>query len=100
MGTYRGLSEDHLFEMEYFSLQHAKLSTGEPALGREVALVTGAAGAIGSAIAEGLLEQGCHVALTDLPGAALDNIGAELKKMYGGGVITARSEEHTSELHS
>ena len=25
MGTYRGLSEDHLFEMEYFTLQHAKL---------------------------------------------------------------------------
>jgi rhamnose utilization protein RhaD (predicted bifunctional aldolase and dehydrogenase)/NAD(P)-dependent dehydrogenase (short-subunit alcohol dehydrogenase family) len=89
MGTYRGLSEDHLFEMEYFRLQHAKLRTGELPLGREVALVTGAAGAIGSAIAEGLLEQGCHVALTDLPGAALDNLGAELKKIDAERVTTA-----------
>ncbi len=89
MGTYRGLSEDHLFEMEYFSLQHAKLKTEEPSLGREVAVVTGAAGAIGSAIAEGLLEQGCHVALTDLPGAALENLGAELKKHFGERVMTA-----------
>ena len=89
MGSYRGLTEDHLFEMEYFSLQHAKLPADEPPLGREVALVTGAAGAIGSAIAEGLLEQGCHVALTDLPGAALDNLGEELKKHYGERVMTA-----------
>jgi len=89
MGSYRGLSEDHLFEMEYFSLQHAKLHTEEPPLGREVALVTGAAGAIGSAIAEGLLEQGCHVALTDLPGPALENLGAELKKHFGERVMTA-----------
>jgi len=89
MGTYRGLAEDHLFEVEYFTLQHAKLRTDEPPLGREVAIVTGAAGAIGSAIADGLLEQGCHVALTDLPGAALDNLGGELKKKYGERVITA-----------
>ena len=52
-------------------------------------LVTGAAGAIGSAIAEGLLEQGCHVALTDLPAAALDNLGEELKKNFGERVMTA-----------
>jgi NAD(P)-dependent dehydrogenase (short-subunit alcohol dehydrogenase family) len=89
MGTYQGLAEDHLFEVEYFTLQHAKLKTDEPPLGREVAVVTGAAGAIGSAIAEGLLEQGCQVALTDLPGAALDNLGEELKKAYGERVITA-----------
>jgi rhamnose utilization protein RhaD (predicted bifunctional aldolase and dehydrogenase)/NAD(P)-dependent dehydrogenase (short-subunit alcohol dehydrogenase family) len=89
MGTYRGLAEDHLFEVEYFTLQHAKLRTDEPPLGREVALVTGAAGAIGSAIAEGLLQQGCHVALTDLPSPALDNLGRELKTRYGERVITA-----------
>jgi rhamnose utilization protein RhaD (predicted bifunctional aldolase and dehydrogenase)/NAD(P)-dependent dehydrogenase (short-subunit alcohol dehydrogenase family) len=88
MGTYRGLAEAHLFEMEYFNFQHAKLPTDEPPLGREVALVTGAAGAIGSAIAEGLMEQGCQVALTDLPGAALDTLGEELKKKYGERVIT------------
>jgi rhamnose utilization protein RhaD (predicted bifunctional aldolase and dehydrogenase)/NAD(P)-dependent dehydrogenase (short-subunit alcohol dehydrogenase family) len=89
MGSYRGISEDHLFEMEYFSMQHAKLNHGESPLGREVAIVTGAAGAIGSAIAEGLLEQGCHVALTDLPGEALERLGAELTKHFGERVMTA-----------
>jgi rhamnose utilization protein RhaD (predicted bifunctional aldolase and dehydrogenase)/NAD(P)-dependent dehydrogenase (short-subunit alcohol dehydrogenase family) len=89
MGTYEGLSEEHLFEMEYYTLQHAKLRTDEPPLGREVAIVTGAAGAIGSAIAEGLLEQGCHVALTDLPGEALDGLTAELASKYGERVISA-----------
>jgi NAD(P)-dependent dehydrogenase (short-subunit alcohol dehydrogenase family) len=82
MGTYQGVEERHLFEVEYFTLQHAKLRTDEPPLGRQVAIVTGAAGAIGSAIADGLLEQGCHVALTDLPGKALDDLGEELKGRY------------------
>src|ERR1019366_766867 len=83
MGTYQGVEEQHLFEVEYFTLQHAKLRTDEPPLGRQVAIVTGAAGAIGSAIADGLLEQGCHVALTDLPGKALDDLSEELKGRYG-----------------
>ena len=88
MGTYQGLKEQHLFEVEYFILQHAKLRTDEPPLGREVAIVTGAAGAIGSAIAEGLLEQGCHVALTDLPGSTLDGLGEELKTRHGERVLS------------
>jgi NAD(P)-dependent dehydrogenase (short-subunit alcohol dehydrogenase family) len=79
IGDYEGLPEDDLFEMEYHTYQHAKLRcAAKPRLSREVALITGAAGAIGSAIAEGLLSEGCHVALTDLPGAALDNLVAEL----------------------
>jgi rhamnose utilization protein RhaD (predicted bifunctional aldolase and dehydrogenase)/NAD(P)-dependent dehydrogenase (short-subunit alcohol dehydrogenase family) len=88
MGTYQGLGEQHLFEVEYFTLQHAKLRTDEPPLGREVAIVTGAAGAIGSAIAEGLLAQGCHVALTDLPGTALDGLAEELKARHGERVLS------------
>ena len=38
----------------------------------KVALVTGAAGAIGYGICEVLLENGCHVVATDLPGDRLD----------------------------
>ncbi len=83
MGAYQGLPEEDLFDMEYYSLQHAKLRRDEPPLGREVAIITGAAGAIGSAIAEALLEQDCHVAVTDLPGQALDQLAAELKQNFG-----------------
>ena len=49
-------------------------------LENEVALVTGAAGAIGSGICTALLEKGCHVAATDLPGKHLDNLVNELKE--------------------
>lgn len=41
-------------------------------LGNKVALVTGAAGAMGAGICKGLLENGCRVAATDLPGEKLD----------------------------
>jgi rhamnose utilization protein RhaD (predicted bifunctional aldolase and dehydrogenase)/NAD(P)-dependent dehydrogenase (short-subunit alcohol dehydrogenase family) len=80
MGTYEGLSERHLFEMEYSTLQHAKIGKGgERPLGRDVALITGAAGAIGSAIAQGLLENGCHVAVSDLSAPSLQQLVAELR---------------------
>lgn len=82
MDAYRGLPEDDLFDMEYHSLQHAKLRGQELPLSREVAIVTGAAGAIGSAISQGLLAQGCHVAVSDLPGEALDRLVEELRASF------------------
>jgi rhamnose utilization protein RhaD (predicted bifunctional aldolase and dehydrogenase) len=91
IGNYQGLSEEHLFEMEYHSFQQAKLGASEePALAREVALVTGAAGAIGSAICEGLLEQGCHVAATDLAEDALQSLVDALRTKYGEHVVGVR----------
>jgi len=88
MGKYEGLSEAHLFEMEYHTLQHAKLGkSNELPLAREVAVITGAAGAIGSAIAQGLLENGCHVAVTDLAGQSLENLVADLKGGFGDCVL-------------
>ena len=88
MGSYEGLPEGELFEMEYHTYQHAKLGPGgEPPLARQVALITGAAGAIGSAIAEGLLEQGCHVAVTDLAGDALATLVDDLGSRFPGQVM-------------
>jgi NAD(P)-dependent dehydrogenase (short-subunit alcohol dehydrogenase family) len=53
----------------------------------KVALVTGAAGAIGYGICCGLLEKGCHLAATDLPGEKLDSFTDDLKQIAGGRVI-------------
>jgi NAD(P)-dependent dehydrogenase (short-subunit alcohol dehydrogenase family) len=50
-------------------------------LHNKVALVTGAAGAIGYGVCQGLLENGCHLAATDLPGKKLDNFIADLKQI-------------------
>jgi len=52
----------------------------DPRLAGRIALVTGAAGAIGYGICRGLLERGAHVAITDLPGERLDNFIAEFRK--------------------
>ncbi len=87
MGAYEGLNESHLFDMEYSGLQHAKLAGEELPLRRSVALVTGAAGAIGAGICEGLLENGCHVAATDLPGERLTGLAAELARAHGDRII-------------
>jgi len=84
MGTYCGMNEHDLFEMEYRTLQRTKLQGDKPLpLARQVALITGAAGAIGSGVAEELLEQGCHVAVTDLQGEALNGLVNELKTRFG-----------------
>ena len=87
MGSYQGLSESDCFAMEYHTLQHAKLRGSELPLGRQVALVTGAAGAIGSGISRVFLEQGCHVAVTDLPDEKLDSLVKELQSAFGERVL-------------
>jgi rhamnose utilization protein RhaD (predicted bifunctional aldolase and dehydrogenase)/NAD(P)-dependent dehydrogenase (short-subunit alcohol dehydrogenase family) len=90
MGAYSGLTENDLFHMEYRSLQHRKLPNDKslPLAGR-TALVTGAAGAIGSGIAQEFLEQGCHVAAADLAGDSLDELVRGLKTRFGPRIISA-----------
>jgi rhamnose utilization protein RhaD (predicted bifunctional aldolase and dehydrogenase)/NAD(P)-dependent dehydrogenase (short-subunit alcohol dehydrogenase family) len=88
-GDYKGLPEEELFRMEYRTLQHAKLGGQgqEATLRGHVALVTGAAGAIGAGICEGLLESGCLVAATDLPGEPLDKLVKELDAHFPGRIV-------------
>jgi rhamnose utilization protein RhaD (predicted bifunctional aldolase and dehydrogenase)/NAD(P)-dependent dehydrogenase (short-subunit alcohol dehydrogenase family) len=85
-GSYLGLPEDHLFDMEYRALQRAKLPAARPPLAGTIAVVTGAAGAIGSGITRGLLENGCHVAAADLPGAPLEDLVRGLGETFQGRV--------------
>lgn len=54
-------------------------SDSKPLLHDKVALVTGAAGAIGYGVCRMLLANGCRVAATDLPGAKLDGFVADLE---------------------
>ena len=55
-------------------------SNHDPRLVGRTALVTGAAGAIGYGICRGLLERGCHVAITDLPGERFEKFVSEFQK--------------------
>lgn len=56
-------------------------------LRNKVAVVTGAAGAIGYGICRGLLENGCYLAATDLGGEKLNRFVADLKRPGGDHVI-------------
>jgi rhamnose utilization protein RhaD (predicted bifunctional aldolase and dehydrogenase)/NAD(P)-dependent dehydrogenase (short-subunit alcohol dehydrogenase family) len=87
MGEYEGLTEEQIFAQEYRSLQHAKLGSSEQPLTGQVALVTGAAGAIGSGISKALADNGCNVALTDLPGDHLDSLVEELSTEFGNRIL-------------
>jgi rhamnose utilization protein RhaD (predicted bifunctional aldolase and dehydrogenase)/NAD(P)-dependent dehydrogenase (short-subunit alcohol dehydrogenase family) len=63
LGGYRALSEEELFEFEYWDLEQAKLRrAGKPlAFAGEIALVTGAASGIGKACVETFRKRGAAV---------------------------------------
>ena len=68
LGGYRALSEEELFEFEYWDLEQAKLRrAGPPAMfAGEIACVTGAASGIGKACVEALLKRGAAVVGVDV----------------------------------
>lgn len=72
LGPFEGLPDPLLFEIEYWSLEQAKLGKKKAApLARRVALVTGGAGAVGVGVARSLLDAGALVVLADRDEAAL-----------------------------
>ncbi|WP_421811355.1 bifunctional aldolase/short-chain dehydrogenase [Flagellimonas sp.] len=68
ISAYTSLPRQEAFDIEYWLLEEAKLQRmpKEKPLSRKVALVTGAAGGIGKAIADKLAEHGANIVLTDI----------------------------------
>ncbi len=67
LGNYAPITDSHVFDMEYWSLQQRKTGPVSPApLQGQVALITGAGGAIGFGIADRLLAAGAAVVLSDI----------------------------------
>ncbi|MCA8912922.1 MAG: bifunctional aldolase/short-chain dehydrogenase [Planctomycetes bacterium] len=99
-GEYQALPEGDLFDVEYWPLEQAKLGKAKPKpLHGQVAVVTGAAGAIGSAVAESLIQAGAHVVLSDVNAEALtetcNDLGARYGKDSRRGVVCDVTDEHS-----
>jgi rhamnose utilization protein RhaD (predicted bifunctional aldolase and dehydrogenase)/NAD(P)-dependent dehydrogenase (short-subunit alcohol dehydrogenase family) len=89
VGRFEPLPEADLFDVEYWSLEQAKLgSAKELPLAGQVAVITGAAGAIGSATARAFAAAGAEVALLDVDEAAAQSKA----KAIGGAALGIRCD--------
>jgi rhamnose utilization protein RhaD (predicted bifunctional aldolase and dehydrogenase)/NAD(P)-dependent dehydrogenase (short-subunit alcohol dehydrogenase family) len=67
IGRFESISEADMFDCEYWLLEQAKLGARkELPLAGQVAVITGAAGAIGAATAKAFAQAGAEVALLDM----------------------------------
>jgi rhamnose utilization protein RhaD (predicted bifunctional aldolase and dehydrogenase)/NAD(P)-dependent dehydrogenase (short-subunit alcohol dehydrogenase family) len=89
IGRFESISEADMFDMEYWSLEQAKLGAArELPLAGQVAAVTGAAGTIGFATAKAFAAAGAEVALLDIDEAC----AAAKAKAIGGAVLAVRCD--------
>jgi rhamnose utilization protein RhaD (predicted bifunctional aldolase and dehydrogenase)/NAD(P)-dependent dehydrogenase (short-subunit alcohol dehydrogenase family) len=89
VGRFEPLPEADLFDVEYWSLEQAKLgSARELPLAGQVAVITGAAGSIGFATAKAFAAAGAEVALLDVDEAAAQAKG----KAIGGAALGLRCD--------
>jgi rhamnose utilization protein RhaD (predicted bifunctional aldolase and dehydrogenase)/NAD(P)-dependent dehydrogenase (short-subunit alcohol dehydrogenase family) len=77
VGRFEPVNEADTFDMEYWSLEQAKLGkAAEKPLARQVVLVTGGAGAIGEATARAFAQRGADVAVLDRQGEQAEAVAA------------------------
>jgi rhamnose utilization protein RhaD (predicted bifunctional aldolase and dehydrogenase)/NAD(P)-dependent dehydrogenase (short-subunit alcohol dehydrogenase family) len=88
LGHYIDLDEKHIFDMEYWSLEQAKLGKGSPLpLQGRIALVTGGGGAIGAGICRQLLAAGSRVFLCDIDEERLQRVSEPLAARFGAEMV-------------
>ncbi|ESQ93258.1 short-chain dehydrogenase [Asticcacaulis sp. AC460] len=99
LDRYTALPEQEAFDIEYWQLEEAKLKRQpKPGLfAGQVAYITGAAGGIGRAIAEAVLQRGGHVVLTDIDGGRLEALRADLSAAHSADRVRAYEADVTNE---
>ncbi len=89
IGRFESISEADMFDVEYWSLEQAKLgSAKEPPLAGQIAAVTGAGGAIGAATAKAFAAAGAEVALLDVD----ENAARAAAKSIGSAALALRCD--------
>lgn len=89
IGKYTALTEDKLFEIEYNSLEQAKLlKNGEKPMARKVVVITDGAGTIGKATALAFAKRGAEIALLDTNLIACQKTATEI----GGNTLALRCD--------
>jgi rhamnulose-1-phosphate aldolase/alcohol dehydrogenase len=88
ISEYTSLPRQEAFDIEYWLLEEAKLQRmpKEKPLSRKIAIVTGAGGGIGQAIADKMVQEGAVVVFTDLNQEALDAVTEKYSKDQAVGV--------------
>ncbi len=97
--TYRPLGARDAFDVQYWPLERYKLTLQPPEreFSRQVAFITGGAGAIGRATAEALVAQGAHAVLADIDAAGAAAAAEELCRRYGAGSAIGVAMDVTDE---
>ena len=82
ISEYTSLPRQEAFDIEYWLLEEAKLQRmpKEKPLSRKIAIVTGAGGGIGQAIADKMVLEGAVVVFTDLNREAAESVTAKYSK--------------------
>ena len=88
---YEAMDQQEAFDIEYWSLEEAKLRRLPPEkeLDRKVVVIVGAGAGIGKATAHRVVKEGAHVVCVDLDEAAARETAQEIINKYGEGIGVA-----------
>ena len=86
LGRFVSLTPEQAYDIEYWPLERYKLTLAPPEgeLARRVAMVIGAAGGIGRAVAERFALEGAHVVVGDIDTTAATELAERLGERFGG----------------
>jgi NAD(P)-dependent dehydrogenase (short-subunit alcohol dehydrogenase family)/ribulose-5-phosphate 4-epimerase/fuculose-1-phosphate aldolase len=71
LGPFTSISEEEIFDIEYWSLEQAKLGkSGRKRMSGQIAVITGGGGTLGTAIAQAFAREGAEVVVLDIDLAA------------------------------
>ena len=103
IGQFAPLKDNDLFDMEYWSLEQAKLGKNKPAVAQgKIVYITGAASGIGLATAKLFAENGASLFLVDLDQETLVSEVKKLREQFKTGIafqvvdVTAEKEVEKS----